>query len=384
MSHLSEDRHAKRMSAGVMVLSCVGTLALLYAGREVFVPIVFALLLAVLLDPVVRAMRAMRIPAPLASAAAILGTIIIVGLIGLSLERPLRTLATEVPKSVLVARTKLSQLGGPFARLAPSSAGAKRVGQLNSPQAEVAKDSTTAKSARDSTSPSPSAPASNATSGSDSGPPGLASAVTRALGTTASALSQIVEVLLLALFLLAAGDVWRKKLSVCITTPDRRSAVLAAADEMRAVVVRYVVATAVINVGQAIVITLVVWALGLPSPVLWGALTFLFEFVPYLGGLVLMALLLIAGLSNGGGLAHGLIAPASYLIITTIQNNLVSPVAYGQRLRLNPTVILIAVMVWYAMWGVAGAFLAVPILAAIRVIASHTKSLQPLGTFLEE
>ncbi|MDQ6828020.1 MAG: hypothetical protein M3081_04050 [Gemmatimonadota bacterium] len=71
------------------VLAGVATLALLYAGREVFIPIAFAMLLAALLHPVVRAMRAMRVPAPLASAVAALGTLIIVGLIALSLERPL-------------------------------------------------------------------------------------------------------------------------------------------------------------------------------------------------------------------------------------------------------------------------------------------------------
>ena len=373
MDNASEEANAKRMSAGVMVLACVATLALVYAGREVFVPIVFALVLAALLHPVVHAMRAMRLPAPLASAVAVLGTVIIVGLIALSLERPLRTLAAQVPKSVLAARTKISELGGPFAQLAPSSTGAKPAGQPKPEQTGAAKDST-----------SQGAPASNASSGSGSGPSGLVSGVTRALGVTASALSGIVEVLLLAFFLLAAGNAWRKKLSESMTAPDRRHAVLDAANEMRGVVLRYLVATALINFGQAIVITLILWALGLPSPVVWGALTFLFEFVPYLGGLVMMALLLVAGLSNGGGLGHGLIAPASYLIVTTLQNNLVSPVAYGQRLRLNPTAILIGVMVWYAMWGVAGAFLAVPILAAIRVIASHVESLEPLGTFLEE
>jgi predicted PurR-regulated permease PerM len=197
-------------------------------------------------------------------------------------------------------------------------------------------------------------------------------------------LSDIVEVLLLALFLLGAGESWREKLSESITKTDRRRETLDAAGEIRAVVVRYLVATALINLGQAVIITLVVWSLGVPAPIVWGALTFLFEFVPYLGGLVLMALLLVAGLASGGGFGHALIAPASYLLVTTIQNNVVSPVAYGQGLRLNPTAILISVMVWYAMWGVPGAFLAVPILAAIRVIASHVKALEPVGIFLSE
>jgi predicted PurR-regulated permease PerM len=383
MAILSEERLAKRVSASVMVLAGVATLALLYAGREVFIPITFALTLAALLHPVLRAMRAIRIPAPVAATVAVLGTVIIVALVGLSLEPPLRALSAQVPKSVNVARTKVSELGGPFAQLAPSSTSGKQTGQSSSPRSQPSKDSASAKPASDTTPTSSPAPAGNAASSSGEGPPGIAGAITRALGTTMSVLSEIVEVLLLALFLLAAGDAWREKLSESITKADRRRAALDAAVEMRAVVVRYLVATAVINIGQAIIISLILWALGIPSPVVWGALTFVFEFVPYLGGLVLMALLLIAGLSSGGGFAHALLAPASYLVVTTLQNNVVSPVAYGQRLRLNPTAILVAVMVWYALWGVAGAFLAVPILAAISVIAAHVKALEPLRIVLE-
>jgi predicted PurR-regulated permease PerM len=94
-------------------------------------------------------------------------------------------------------------------------------------------------------------------------------------------------------------------------------------------------------------------------------------------------LLVIAGLAANQSFAHALWAPLIYLIVTTLQNNLVSPVAYGRGLRLNPTVILFAVMFWFMLWGVAGAFLAVPIIASLRVLARRLPALEPVGILLE-
>ena len=153
---------------------------------------------------------------------------------------------------------------------------------------------------------------------------------------------------------------------------------------MRAVVARYVGVTVGINIGQGLVVGLTMWALGLPSPALWGVLTAVFELVPYLGGFVMVALLTLAGLASGGSVGHALLAPAAYLLISTLQNNLVSPTLYGRGLSLNPAAILVSVMFWYALWGVAGALLAVPILAAARVLSTHVDALRPMGVFLEE
>ncbi|MEP6833726.1 MAG: AI-2E family transporter [Gemmatimonas sp.] len=74
----------------------------------------------------------------------------------------------------------------------------------------------------------------------------------------------------------------------------------------------------------------------------------------------------------------------AYLTITTLQNNVLSPIVYGNRMKLNPTAILLGLMLWYLLWGVAGAFLAVPILAAFNVYASRTPSLKSLSTFLSD
>jgi predicted PurR-regulated permease PerM len=98
----------------------------------------------------------------------------------------------------------------------------------------------------------------------------------------------------------------------------------------------------------------------------------------------MLILLTLAGLAAGGGVGRVLLAPGIYLAITTLQNNLVSPIAYGRQLRLNPVAVFVGVLFWYALWGIPGAFLAVPILAGFKILGYHVESLSPLGEFLGE
>ena len=83
-------------------------------------------------------------------------------------------------------------------------------------------------------------------------------------------------------------------------------------------------------------------------------------------------------------MSHSMGRQRAYLLITTLQNNLVSPILYGRRLKLNPVAVLAGVMVWWFLWGVPGAFLAVPIVAATKVLADRLPGLHALGEFLGE
>jgi predicted PurR-regulated permease PerM len=73
-------------------------------------------------------------------------------------------------------------------------------------------------------------------------------------------------------------------------------------------------------------------------------------------------------------------------VITTLQNNVVSPIAYGKGLKLNPVAVLVGVIFWWVVWGTPGAFVAVPILATIKILAdrSESEALKTLGEFLGE
>ena len=154
--------------------------------------------------------------------------------------------------------------------------------------------------------------------------------------------------------------------------------------DVESAVLHFLVAMASINFGEGVVVTIVMYFLGMPHPWLWGVFTFVLEFVPYLGAAVMVGLLLVTSLTTFDSVAHIVIVPLSYILISTLQSSIVSPMAYGQRLRLNPVAVLLGVLLWWFLWGVPGAFVAVPILAGTKIIADSTENLKPLGEFLGE
>lgn len=360
------------MTVAIRIIALIAVIIALSLGSDILVPLTLGLILAAILYPVACWLRRLRAPAPLASALAVILAIAVLALAVTVLEPPVRELGSQIPQTLIKARQRLQALG---IRI-PGGGGTADSG---SSQQQPSRDSTAAK-------PFPQQPPqqSGQQSSGSSAPASITGTLTRAFGITASALFSLIEILLLAFFVLGAGDLWQEKLRESIRADDTRLRVLDTIGEIRHVVLRYLVVNVVINAAQAVVITLVVWALGYPTPILWGVLTFIAEFVPYFGGATLVALLLLSGLAQARGFGHAVLAPAAYLVITTLQNNLVSPVAYGRGLKLNPTAILVGVMFWAAVWGIAGVFLAVPLLAAIRIVAERTGSYEPLAVFLAD
>jgi predicted PurR-regulated permease PerM len=371
--HGRPDGRRRAAEAAVIALAVIGVIIALVLGRDVFVPLTLSIVIATALQPLVRRLERLHVPAVAGAIIVVLTMLAIIGLVGVALEEPIRDLASEVPKSVAVARQKLEPLAQRIRRITSAGGGA--------PTAPPRPDSAGQKPAPGTSQTSPSRPTRSSGGGAQAAAAGAAGAV---FGATTSLIVEVVEEVLLVFFMLAAGKGWMKKLARMARSPERKTLLPEIAGEMHDVVSRYLFVTLLINIGQAIVIGLATWALGMPTPFLWAVLTFLAEWIPYLGGLIMVVLLLIVGLTTKQSFAYALLAPTIYLLVTTLQNNLVSPVAYGRGLRLNPTAILFAVMFWFMLWGVAGAFLAVPIVASLRVLASRMPALEPVAILLEE
>jgi predicted PurR-regulated permease PerM len=210
----------------------------------------------------------------------------------------------------------------------------------------------------------------------------VAAIAARVFGTTTAVLGGIVEVLLLTFLLLASGDTFLGKLVRVLPLRREKREAVEIADETERVVSRYMLVTALINLGQGLLVGLAMALLDVPNPTLWGLLTFCLEFIPYLGGASMVILLSLVGLAAFDSIGRAFLPPLVYLTITTLQNNLVSPIAYGRRLRLNPVAVFVGVLFWYALWGVPGAFLAVPILATLKILGDHLDSMSAVAEFL--
>jgi predicted PurR-regulated permease PerM len=336
------------------VLATVAVIFLLYFGHAFFVPIAVALLFSILFRPVVRWLERRRVSAPAGATLVVVLALAGLGAAGAALSVPVRSWVTKAPASIAAARERLARLRKPVQQLDSAAAQLQNAGQ---PGAE----------------------------GPPRAPPAAASAtplLTTVLGTTTSLVAAVVEVVVLLWLLLASGDLfYEKMMRVLPVAADRRAAAKVATDTETAVA-GYLVATALINVGQAGAVGLALWLIGMPDPALWAALTFALEFIPYLGGALMVGLLTIVAFTTFKGFWPILAAPGSYLAITTIQNNLVSPLVYGRRLRLNPVAVFVGVLFWWTLWGVPGAFLAVPMIATAKVLGDHLPRLRPLGEFL--
>jgi len=333
---------------GLLVLAVLYTL---YFARAFLFPIVLAVLLDFLLSPIIRALKRVRIPEPVGAALVlVVGLGLLAGVI-YSLAEPARAWIARAPASIHRIESELRSIRGPVEQVSRTAE-----------QVEAA------------------------THGGESGPPEVVMRgprlSERLFGTTQSLLIGALETIVLLYFLLAVGDLFLQKLIRVLPLLQDKKKAVAIARDTEAQISTYLFTAALINIGIGIVVTLVMSALGMPNPMLWGALAALAEFIPYIGATALLATLTLAGVATFPETSHALLVPASYLAVNFVQSNFITPVILGRRLTLNPVAILVGLVFWWWLWGVGGAFIAVPLLVTFKIFCDHIEALAPIGEFL--
>jgi predicted PurR-regulated permease PerM len=186
------------------------------------------------------------------------------------------------------------------------------------------------------------------------------------------------------LYFLLASEHWLLARTLeAIPRQRTRALVLGGMRQAQRDVGSFVVTMGIISIGLGIATGFALAIVGLPSPVLWGTCTAVLTFIPYIGPMLVTLLLLLAGsVAFGSGL--GMLAPpAAFLALHFIESNFISPLVMGHRLRLSPVFVFLSVLVFGWLWGVAGAFIAVPLLLALRALVKRTRRLRLIGVYLE-
>jgi len=351
-------------STSLSILAAIAAAAALYLGQEVFVPIALGLMVTALVRPLVQLLSRIGVPD------AIGATLVTIGILGLLvaggyfLAGPLKGWVREAPQTLSAARGKIAKLRKPI----------KQVSQA----VEKAKEEVTGPDQGKKGQENQKAQASSAESGGFISP-----VVGRVFATTTGILSTLLQTIVILFVVLATGDLLSRKLAL-LMPPQKKGTREETVAEAESVVRRYLVVTLLLSGGQAVVVALVFMALGMPSPILWGVLTFLLECLPYIGALIMVGLITIASFAAFDSLGQIVLPPLAYITISSIQNNLVSPFAYGSGLRLNPLAVLIIVIIGWFLWGPAGAFVAVPLLAVAKVFAERSSGSSPLAEVLSD
>jgi len=331
---------------GIFVLGLFYTF---YFAREFFLPVTLALILSLLLRPLVRILNRAHIPSGIGAAIVMLMLVAIVTTGALLLSGPASSWLQRAPESFEKVEGRVRGMMNSAQKLNKAAESVERLAgtEDETPKVEIKK-------------------------------PGLLDGV---WNQTKGFLFLTVEVFVLLYFLLAAGEIFALKLiQILPRLEDKKKAV----EIMRQVengVSQYLVSMTLVNLFEGATIGLGLALLGLPNPLLWGALAFFANYIPYLGAMVAGSIVTVVALVSFDSIPRAMIAPAIYFGVN-FADNFISPYVMGRRLVLNPVVVFLAVMFWGWIWGILGVLLAVPITMAVKIFCDHIPPLAPFAEFL--
>ena len=334
---------------GLFILALLATA---YVASEIVLPLVFAIILNLLLQPALRILARLHVPRTLAAVLLILalfGTI--VGL-GTAISGPARTWAAKLPEGIPRLQERLSFMREPINTFQRFLQQVEDFGG---------------------TGPSPNA------AGSARGP----TLLTQLFTGTRNFASGFFTTVLFLFFLLVSGDVFLHRLVEILPHFSSKRQVVEISQQIQSDISAYLVTITIMNAAVGIAMSFAMWLTGMGDPVLWGTVAFLLNYVPILGTALGVLIFLLAGLLTIDPLWQALLPAGLYLGFHLIEGETVTPMLLAKRFTLNPVLVIISLVFWFWMWGIPGAILSVPMLAIAKIISDRVRPLAAFGHFLE-
>ncbi len=326
-------------------------LASLRIASDICVPFMAAVILTFVLQPLHRLLLKLHIPA---YASALLIILILMGgvsFLASALAAPAAAWTAEIPESLPELKAKLKFLSQPV----------EKTRQIMS-QAE------------DMASPGPKAT-----------PVALQGSrlFDRVVNGTGTVMAELLTTLLLLFFFLAAGGIFlRHLIEVFPGFADRRQIV----DILHCVesdVSRYLMTITIMNAVVGLCAGLIMLTYGVDSPLLWGIVAFLLNFVPIMGPVMVFMTFLVVGFIKIPVFWTAVMPAVLFLCTHVMESAVITPRLLARQFTINPLIVILSLVFWYWMWGFAGVLLAVPMVVVTKIICGRVDSLKPLGHMLE-
>ncbi|MEX0717689.1 MAG: AI-2E family transporter [Planctomycetaceae bacterium] len=348
----ASDPPKPRRPIALRILTGLAVGYTLYFAGAILFPILLAMVLALLLRPVVRALARLRIP-EVAGAGIVLAAAtatIVIG--GYRLSIPATEWISTLPRHLENIEWKLDSLRSPFDNIREAS---KKVEKMTDGEDFEAVPVKMEKA------------------------PTLPSTL---LNITTGLIAGIVVTGMLLYFLLATGDgMLHRAVHLAPAYRDRQN-LFSLLKDIERVISGYLITFTLINIGLGTAIGTAMWLIGLPNPVLWGVMAGCLNFVPYAGAFVGAAVVFLVGVLSFDSIGYAAIAPAAYGGINLLEGCIITPLILGRSMKLDPIAIVLSLLFWGWIWGIGGALLAVPLLAITKIACDHFESLRPLGNLL--
>jgi len=339
-------------AASLAGLVGLATFSVLYFAKSLFFPITLALVLKLVFAPVVRHLNQWSVPSPVA------GGLVVAGILGLVvagafvLSEPAGQWIDAAPAHFKEVKYKLRAIQEPIRVINDTS---DQVTDLTELEGEKKPLEVAVK---------------------ESG------AAASLLNNMRDAVAAPLSTLVILYFLLAGGDRLLEKVLSLTSGSERSERIVILVRDIQDGMSSYLLTTTGINIALGIFIGVGLWLIGLPNPVLWGAMATCLNYIPYVGAIIGGLLVFFVGLISFDSLGQAAWAPAIYFGVNAIEGYLITPTVLARSISLSPVAIILSLLVWGWIWGIGGLLLAVPILMATKIACDHIEPLQPLGCLL--
>jgi predicted PurR-regulated permease PerM len=324
----------------------------LYLGRDFFLPVTLAFLFGLMLGPAVRGLKRIRVPEPLGAA---LVLFLLLGVVGYGIYRlfePAQAWVQKAPDSFRRIEDKLRQIKQPIGQVTKATQAAEKLASFGDaqPTQKVAIDR-----------------------------PGLLSTI---FSGTPAFLAQTMVMLIILYFFLASGDLFLRKLINVLPRLEDKKRAVEITRQMETDISTYLAMVTIINFAKGAALCVAMYFIGVPNPLLWGAMAAVLTYIPYIGSLAVGGILTLVAILTFDDTWRIISVPAACLIIDVVEAYIATPLVVGKRLTINPVVLLVWLVFWGWLWGVVGALIAVPLLASFKIICDHLDGFQPISEFI--
>jgi predicted PurR-regulated permease PerM len=354
----TEITSTRRDSVGaVRLLALLAFLGTCWAARDILVPIMLAMFLALIANPLVTRLNKYWIPRWVGALGVVFGGLAATVFLASLLVAPAAVWVKQAPTELRQLAPKLKGLTRQVEQANKAAESIVKAAGASTPAATVAADVD-----------KPHAPN-----------------LWSVISGTPRMLASILAVVLLSYSFLVYGEGLQRQAIAGMSDPQKKTLTVDILRTIESDVSTYVLTITCINVTLGLVLTAALCWLGLDltDALLWGTVAALVNYVPYVGPLTGVVALGIVGVVAFDQPGQMLVPPALYLGLHVLESQLVTPNVLGRRMAISPLILLLWLMLWGWLWGIAGLLLAVPMLASCKIVAERVERWQGWAKVIE-
>ncbi|TYT27030.1 AI-2E family transporter [Luteimonas viscosa] len=343
-----------RGSTALVVLATLAVGYTLWAAQALLLPVLLAMFFALVGNPIIRVLRRLWVPRTLGALLVLCGGLAATGALAYKMLPSAMAWASEAPRELRQLAPRLRELTRP-------------VQEANKAAEDFAR-----------------------AAGGETGrqPQLVRTAIDdpyRKLTETPRLLASLLAVVLLTFFFMVYGENLQRNAIALLPGRQQKKFTVEILQSIEREVSRYVLTISLINtvVGLLFAVGLYLMEIPLSEALLWGTMVALLNFAPYVGPLIGMLAMLLVGFITFDDPWQSLMPAAAYLVLHTIEGQLVTPIVLGRQMALSPLVLILALMLFGWLWGIIGLLLAVPLLVCVKLVLARIEGMEGWARLLE-